>query len=51
MTEHTSSFPHWHGTTILTVRKGGINVLYLDGSVAFARGYRRGTSTPKMLGE
>jgi ATP-dependent HslUV protease subunit HslV len=37
MTEHTSSFPHWHGTTILTVRKGGKVVIAGDGQVSLGQ--------------
>jgi ATP-dependent HslUV protease subunit HslV len=37
MTEHASSFPHWHGTTILTVRKGGKVVIAGDGQVTFGQ--------------
>ena len=37
MTEHTSSFPHWHGTTILTVRKGGKVVVAGDGQVSLGQ--------------
>ena len=34
MTDHPSHYPHWHGTTILTVRKGGKVVIAGDGQVS-----------------
>jgi ATP-dependent HslUV protease, peptidase subunit HslV len=37
MTEQTSHFPHWHGTTILTVRKGGQVVVAGDGQVSLGQ--------------
>lgn len=37
MTEHATSFPHWHGTTILTVRKGDSVVIAGDGQVSFGQ--------------
>jgi ATP-dependent HslUV protease subunit HslV len=37
MTEHASQFPHWHGTTILTVRKGGKVVIAGDGQVSLGQ--------------
>jgi ATP-dependent HslUV protease subunit HslV len=37
MTEHATSFPHWHGTTILTVRKGGKVVVAGDGQVSLGQ--------------
>jgi ATP-dependent HslUV protease, peptidase subunit HslV len=37
MTDHTSSFPHWHATTILTVRKGDTVVMAGDGQVSLGQ--------------
>jgi ATP-dependent HslUV protease subunit HslV len=37
MTEHASQFPNWHGTTILTVRKGGKVVIAGDGQVSIGQ--------------
>ncbi len=37
MSEHASQFPHWHGTTILTVRKGGTVVIAGDGQVSLGQ--------------
>jgi ATP-dependent HslUV protease subunit HslV len=37
MTETTSSFPHWHATTILTVRKGDKVVVAGDGQVSLGQ--------------
>jgi ATP-dependent HslUV protease subunit HslV len=37
MTEHESSYPHWHGTTILTVRKGDKVVIAGDGQVTLGQ--------------
>jgi len=37
MTEHATSFPHWHGTTILTVRKGDSVVIAGDGQVSLGQ--------------
>lgn len=35
--QHTSGFPHWHGTTILTVRKGDKVVVAGDGQVSLGQ--------------
>lgn len=35
MTNQDTAFPNWHGTTILTVRKGGKVVVAGDGQVSF----------------
>jgi ATP-dependent HslUV protease subunit HslV len=37
MEQHSNSFPNWHGTTILTVRKGGKVVVAGDGQVSFGQ--------------
>jgi ATP-dependent HslUV protease, peptidase subunit HslV len=37
MTAHQSSFPDWHGTTILTVRKGDKVVIAGDGQVSLGQ--------------
>ncbi len=37
MTDHTSTFPHWHATTILTVRKGDKVVVAGDGQVSLGQ--------------
>jgi ATP-dependent HslUV protease subunit HslV len=37
MTEHASSYPHWHGTTILAVRKGDKVVIAGDGQVTLGQ--------------
>jgi ATP-dependent HslUV protease subunit HslV len=37
MTQQISGFPHWHGTTILTVRKGGKVVIAGDGQVSLGQ--------------
>ena len=34
MSEHTSPFPNWHGTTIVAVRKNGKTVIAGDGQVS-----------------
>jgi ATP-dependent HslUV protease subunit HslV len=34
MSEHNSPFPHWHGTTIVAVRKAGKTVIAGDGQVS-----------------
>jgi ATP-dependent HslUV protease, peptidase subunit HslV len=44
MTEHTSSFPHWHGTTILTVRKGNKVVIAGDGQVSLGQTIIKGNA-------
>lgn len=37
MTQDASSFPHWHGTTILTIRKGDKVVVAGDGQVSLGQ--------------
>ena len=37
MTEQTFQFPNWHGTTILTVRKGDKVVIAGDGQVSLGQ--------------
>lgn len=37
MTQHASTFPYWHGTTILTVRKAGKVVIAGDGQVSLGQ--------------
>jgi ATP-dependent HslUV protease, peptidase subunit HslV len=44
MTEHTSNFPHWHGTTILTVRKGNKVVIAGDGQVSLGQTIIKGNA-------
>ncbi|NJM35842.1 MAG: ATP-dependent protease subunit HslV [Rhodomicrobium sp.] len=44
MTEHASSFPHWHGTTILTVRKSGKVVVAGDGQVSLGQTVIKGNA-------
>ncbi len=44
MTEHASSFPHWHGTTILTVRKGDKVVIAGDGQVTLGQTVIKGNA-------
>lgn len=44
MTEHTSNFPHWHGTTILTVRKGNRVVIAGDGQVSLGQTIIKGNA-------
>ncbi len=44
MTEHTSTFPHWHGTTILTVRKGNRVVIAGDGQVSLGQTIIKGNA-------
>ena len=44
MTEHSSQFPHWHGTTILTVRKGGKVVVAGDGQVSLGQTVIKGNA-------
>ncbi len=44
MTEHSSQFPHWHGTTILTVRKGGKVVIAGDGQVSLGQTVIKGNA-------
>jgi ATP-dependent HslUV protease subunit HslV len=44
MTEHTSRFPNWHGTTILTVRKGGKVVVAGDGQVTLGQTIIKGNA-------
>jgi ATP-dependent HslUV protease subunit HslV len=44
MTEHTSAYPHWHGTTILTVRKGGKVVIAGDGQVSLGQTIIKGNA-------
>lgn len=44
MTEHTSNFPHWHGTTILTVRKGDKVVIAGDGQVSLGQTIIKGNA-------
>jgi ATP-dependent HslUV protease subunit HslV len=44
MTEHSSEYPHWHGTTILTVRKGGKVVIAGDGQVSLGQTVIKGNA-------
>ncbi|WP_088346962.1 MULTISPECIES: ATP-dependent protease subunit HslV [Rhodomicrobium] len=44
MTEHASNFPHWHGTTILTVRKGNRVVIAGDGQVSLGQTVIKGNA-------
>jgi ATP-dependent HslUV protease subunit HslV len=44
MTEQASQFPHWHGTTILTVRKGGKVVIAGDGQVSLGQTVVKGNA-------
>jgi ATP-dependent HslUV protease subunit HslV len=44
MTEQPSRFPHWHGTTILTVRKGGKVVVGGDGQVTLGQTVLKGNA-------
>ena len=45
MSEHAaSSFPHWHGTTILTVRKGDKVVVAGDGQVSLGQTVIKGNA-------
>lgn len=44
MTGHASSFPHWHGTTILTVRKGDKVVIAGDGQVTLGQTVIKGNA-------
>ena len=44
MTDHTSNFPHWHGTTILTVRKGNRVVIAGDGQVSLGQTIIKGNA-------
>lgn len=39
-----SAFPHWHGTTILAVRKGGATVLAGDGQVSMGQTIFKGNA-------
>ena len=39
-----SSFPHWHGTTILAVRKGGSTVIAGDGQVSMGQTIVKGNA-------
>jgi ATP-dependent HslUV protease subunit HslV len=41
---NTSSFPDWHGTTILAVRKGGRTVVAGDGQVSMGQTIVKGTA-------
>ena len=41
---NTSSFPDWHGTTILAVRKGGKTVVAGDGQVSMGQTIVKGTA-------
>lgn len=44
MTEHASNYPHWHGTTILTVRKGDTVVIAGDGQVSLGQTIIKGNA-------
>jgi ATP-dependent HslUV protease subunit HslV len=44
MTEQASNFPHWHGTTILTVRKGDKVVVAGDGQVSLGQTVIKGNA-------
>jgi ATP-dependent HslUV protease subunit HslV len=44
MTEHSSEYPHWHGTTILPVRKGGKVVIAGDGQVSLGQTVIKGNA-------
>ncbi|HKJ63483.1 MAG TPA: ATP-dependent protease subunit HslV [Hyphomicrobiales bacterium] len=44
MTDHSSQYPHWHGTTILTVRKGGKVVIAGDGQVSLGQTVIKGNA-------
>jgi len=44
MSEHHSAHPHWHGTTILGVRKNGRMVLAGDGQVSVADTVMKGNA-------
>jgi ATP-dependent HslUV protease, peptidase subunit HslV len=44
MTEHTSNYLHWHGTTILTVRKGNKVVIAGDGQVSLGQTIIKGNA-------
>src|SRR3990167_4575536 len=41
---NNSSFPDWHGTTILAVRKGGKTVVVGDGQVSMGQTIVKGTA-------
>ncbi|MBX2804885.1 MAG: ATP-dependent protease subunit HslV [Hyphomicrobiales bacterium] len=44
MTNQSSQYPHWHGTTILTVRKGGKVVIAGDGQVSLGQTVIKGNA-------
>ena len=44
MSEHPSQYPHWHGTTILTVRKSGKVVVAGDGQVSLGQTVVKGNA-------
>ena len=44
MTEQTPNYPHWHGTTILTVRKGNKVVIAGDGQVSLGQTIIKGNA-------
>jgi ATP-dependent HslUV protease subunit HslV len=44
MAEKSASFPDWHGTTILAVRKSGRVVVAGDGQVSFGQTVMKGTA-------
>ena len=43
-THNDNAFPHWHGTTILTVRKGGKVVVAGDGQVSLGQTVIKGNA-------
>lgn len=44
MTNQSSQYPHWHGTTILTVRKGGKVIIAGDGQVSLGQTVIKGNA-------
>jgi ATP-dependent HslUV protease subunit HslV len=44
MADQVSQYPHWHGTTILTVRKGGKVVIAGDGQVSLGQTVIKGNA-------
>lgn len=44
MTDHSSQYPHWHGTTIVTVRKGAKVVIAGDGQVSLGQTVIKGNA-------
>ncbi len=44
MTQNASSFPDWHGTTILAIRKGGRTIIAGDGQVSMGQTIVKGSA-------